>query len=234
MNEELSFDVYLGISSKKFEIYLLDKKKVKNIFKDELFIQNENDIIDYNLLSNFLDKNIYKIEKLIDNFLKSILIIIDNKQILNFSIGSKKINYGEKINKQYLERSLTELKDLFKQNYQYNKILHFIVNKYLVDGVNYKSFNEEIVGRNICVEVNFISIPNTLIKEISNVLEKYQIKIDRLFERQYISTFFKEETLDLSVRAFKIHCGQNYNEIRLITKSKKKEGIFEKFFQLFS
>ena len=110
MNEELSFDVYLGISSKKFEIYLLDKKKVKNIFKDELFIQNENDIIDYNLLSNFLDKNIYKIEKLIDNFLKSILIIIDNKQILNFSIGSKKINYGEKINKQYLERSLTILK----------------------------------------------------------------------------------------------------------------------------
>ena len=32
MIEELSFQVYLVISKKKFEIYLLDKQNLKNIF----------------------------------------------------------------------------------------------------------------------------------------------------------------------------------------------------------
>ena len=118
MTEESIFQVYLVISKKRFEIYLLDKQNLKNIYKQELYLENDTDLIDYSLLSSFLDKNIFKIEKLIGNFLKSIIVIIENNQILNFSIGIKKKNYGEKINKHYLESSLAALKDLFKENYQ--------------------------------------------------------------------------------------------------------------------
>ena len=160
MTEDLSFEVYLSISKKKFEIYLLNKKNLKNIFKDEFFIEDESDLIDYNLLSNFLDKNIFKIEKLTGNFLKSIVVVIENDQTLNCSIGIKKKNYGEKISKQYLESSLLEIKDLFKENYQNNKIMHFVVNRCLIDGINYTSFDEEIDGEDMSIEVSFISISN--------------------------------------------------------------------------
>ena len=234
MTEKLNFEVYLSISKKKFGIYLLDKINLKNIYKEEIFIENDRNIIDYNILNTFLDKNIFKIEKLIGYFLKNIFLIIENNQILNFSIGLKKINYGEKINKDYLESSLAELKDLFKENYQDNKIIHFILNRYFIDGIDYTSFDKEIDGDNICVEVNFISAPNILIREISNVLEKYQIKIDRLFEKSYIKNFFEDGSLDLSIIAFKIHSGYNQNEIALVPKTVKKTGFFEKFFQLFS
>ena len=234
MTEKLNFEVYLSISKKKFGIYLLDKIKLKNIYKEELYIENDRNLINYNILNTFLDKNIFKIEKLIGYFLKNIFLIIENNQILNFSIGLKKINYGEKINKDYLESSLAELKDLFKENYQDNKIIHFILNRYLIDGIGYTSFDKEIDGDNICVEVNFISAPNILIREISNVLEKYQIKIDRLFEKSYIKNFFEDGSLDLSIIAFKIHSGYNQNEIALVPKTVKKTGFFEKFFQLFS
>ena len=234
MTEKLNFEVYLSISKKKFGIYLLDKINLKNIYKEELYIENDTNLIDYNILNTFLDKNIFKIEKLIGHFLKNIFLIIENNQILNFSIGIKKINYDEKINQKYLESSLTELKDLFKENYQNNKIIHFIINRYLIDGIDYNSFDKEIDGDNICVEVNFISVPNILIKEISNVLEKYQIKIDRLFEKNYIKNFFEDGSLDLSIIAFKIQSGHNQNEIALVPKTIKKIGFFEKFFQLFS
>ena len=234
MTDELSFEVYLSISQKKFEIFLLDKKNLKNIYKHEVYLENDSDIIDYNLLNRFLDKNIFKIEKLIGNFLRNIIVIIESDKTLNFSIGLKKKNYGEKINKYYLESSLTELKALFKENYQNNKIMHFIVNRYLIDGVNYTSFDEEVNGEEMCIEVNFISISNILIKKISNVLEKYQIKIDHLFEMKYIKNLFEEEHLDLSLIAFKIQNGHNQNEITLVPKSRKKRGFFEKFFQLFS
>ena len=234
MTEELSFQVYLSITQKKFEIYLLDKQNLKNIYKQDLYFENNKEIIDYNLLTSFLDKNIFKLEKLIGNFLKSIIVIIENKQILNFSVGIKKQNYGEKINKDYLESSLVELKDLFKENYQNNKIIHFVVNRYLVDGVDYTSFDQQIDGNHMCVEVNFISAPNILIKEISNVLEKYQIRLDHLFEMKYIKNFFEGELLDLPIIAFKMQNGYNPNEVALVPKSTKKIGFFEKFFQLFS
>ena len=38
MTEELNFQVYLTISQKKFKIYLLDKKNLKNIYKQEQII----------------------------------------------------------------------------------------------------------------------------------------------------------------------------------------------------
>ncbi len=234
MIEELSLDAYLSISQKKFEIYLLDKKNLKNIYKKEFHFENDTDQIDYNLLGDFLDKNIFKIEKLTGIFLKSISLIIENYNILNFSIGIKKKNYGEKINKHYLESSLIELKDLFKENYQNNKIIHFIINRYLIDDVNYTSFDQEINGEFICVEAKFISVPSILIKEISDVLAKYQIKIGSLFEKNYIQNFFEEQSLELTISAHKIKSGLNQNEISLVSKSYKKKGFFEKFFQLFS
>ena len=127
MTEELSFEVYLSISQKKFEIYLLDKKSLKNIYQEEVYLKSDTGLIDYNQLNSFLDKNIFKIEKLIGNFLRSIVVIIENDQTLNCSIGIKKKNYGEKIGKHYLERSLADLKDLFKENYHNSKIMHFMV-----------------------------------------------------------------------------------------------------------
>ena len=234
MTEELSFEAYLSLSQNKFQIYLLDKKSLKNIYKEEVYLENTSDLIDYNLLHSFLDKNIFKIEKLIGKFLRSIIVVIDNNQTLNCSIGIKKKNYGEKIDKNNLESSLAELKDLFKENYQNYKIMHFVINRCLIDGINYKSFDKEIIGEDMIIEVNFISISNILIKEISNVLEKYQIKIDRLFEKKYIKNLFEGEHLDLSLIAFKIQSGHNKNEITLVPKSIKKRGFFEKFFQLFS
>ncbi len=234
MTEELSFEAYLSLSQNKFQIYLLDKKSLKNIYKEEVYLENTSDLIDYNLLHSFLDKNIFKIEKLIGKFLRSIIVVIDNNQTLNCSIGIKKKNYGEKIDKNNLESSLAEVKDLFKENYQNYKIMHFVINRCLIDGINYTSFDKEIIGEDMIIEVNFISISNILIKEISNVLEKYQIKIDRLFEKKYIKNLFEGEHLDLSLIAFKIQSGHNKNEITLVPKSIKKRGFFEKFFQLFS
>ena len=56
MTEELIFEVYLSISNKKLEIYLFDKKNLKNIYKEELDLKNDTHVIDYSLLNDFLDK----------------------------------------------------------------------------------------------------------------------------------------------------------------------------------
>ena len=83
MNEVTDFETYLIISHKKFEIYLLDIKNFKNLHKEEFNIQINLEKIDLNLLSEFLEKNIFRIEKVAGNFVNNINVIIENNSILN-------------------------------------------------------------------------------------------------------------------------------------------------------
>ena len=56
----------------------------------------------------------------------------------------KKKNYKISLKKIYLENILIEAKDLFKENYQDQKIMHMIINKYLINGKNYSKFEENL------------------------------------------------------------------------------------------
>ena len=91
MNEVTDFETYLIISHKKFEIYLLDIKNFKNLHKEEFNIQINLEKIDLNLLSEFLEKNIFWIEIVAGNFVNNINVIIENNSILNFDISIKKL-----------------------------------------------------------------------------------------------------------------------------------------------
>ena len=117
-------ETYLSISSNKFTIYLFDKKNLVNLYKEQIEIESNKDEIDFNQLILFLEKNIFKIEKLIGKFIKNISLILDHNKILNLNLCLKKKNYNRIIDKKYLENILMEAKDLFKNlsrksNYTY-------------------------------------------------------------------------------------------------------------------
>ena len=93
MNKEIDFETYLIISYEKFEIFLLDIKNYKNIYQEELKFKDDSENLNFNLLSEFLENNIFKIEKLAGNFVNNINIVIENKSnlISNISIKKKKL-----------------------------------------------------------------------------------------------------------------------------------------------
>ena len=234
MNDTLEFETYLIISNDKFEIYLLDIKNLKNLFQDQLNCENYLDQIDKNLLSEFLEKNIFKIEKLVGKFVNNINIIIENKLILRLDLSVKKKNYSGNITNVFLENVLTDTKDLFKENYKKYKLLHMLINKYIINGVSYSSLQNEINSNEIFLEIKLISIPNSIVFEIESILKKYQIQVYNYFDKEYLMDFSKEEKFDISQMAHKLLNGMNKNEVRITSKLRKKLGFFEKFFQLFS
>ena len=234
MIEEIDLETYLYVSKQKLQIFLFDKKKFKNLYNQELKLHNDFNFQDLDILSNFLDENIFKIEKLVGNFIKNIILIIKNDKILYVNISVKKKNYEHFINQKYLENSLTEIKDLFKENYQDQTIMHMIIVNYIINGKKYSSFISDLSSDHLCLEVNFVSISNDLIFSLNKVLEKYQIKISKYICGNYIKNFFKEDNLELSEMAYKLKNGQNHNEVILVPKNIKNKGFFEKFFQLFS
>ena len=234
MNEVIDFETYLIISHEKFEIHLLDIKNLKNLYKEEFNIQSDFEKIDLNLLSEFLEKNIFKIEKVVGNFVNNINVIIENESILNFDLSVKKKNYSGNITNSFLENTLSDIKVLFQESYNQYTLMHMLINKCIIDGISYSSLKDKINSDEIFLEIKLISISNSIIFVIENILKKYQIQVNNYLDKSYIKDFYKEEKIDISQKAHKLLNGLNMNEVRIISRTSQKQGFFEKFFQLFS
>ena len=231
MIEETDFEIFLYISKNKYQIFVYDKINLKNLYDEE--IKND-DEIELTNLSKFLDDNIYKIEKMIKNFISNIILIIEDDKVLDIGISLKKKNYEKNINQKQFENSLVEVKDIFKENYQDLLIMHMVI----VEKENYFLLNNADNSDDcLFLEVNFISIPNNFTFYFDKLLENHQINIKRYMSGGYIKSFFDKESrvsTELFVMANKLNDGLNQNEIQLVPKSKENKGFFEKFFQLFS
>ena len=232
MNEIFEFETYLSISRTKFGIYLFDTKNRNNFYDKEITFEETN-FINYSHLKQFLDDNVFKIEKLVGKFIENIFIIIDNESILNTQIGIKHKNYHPSKSKVYLQSSITNAKDLFKENYPDEKIMHIIINNYLIDGKNYFYLKDNIQYENLNLVIEFKSISNEIIHNLNKLLQNYQIDIIKFLDENYVKNFFDKD-IEISKMAFDILNGCNVNEVMVVQKNTKKLGFFEKFFQLFS
>ena len=91
MNKENELQYFLSISPNKFGIYLFDTKNFKNLYKEEITLNFNSESLNHKFLKKFLDDNIFKIEKLRDNFLENIILIFEDKKIFNLELGIKKM-----------------------------------------------------------------------------------------------------------------------------------------------
>ena len=233
MNKENDLQHYLSISPNKFGIYLLDTKSLENLYKEEITFNHDRNFLNYDLLKKFLDDNIFKIEKLNGKFVDNIILILEDNNIFNLELGIKKKNYNLSITREYLENLIIEAKDLFRENYQDQEIIHMIINKYFINGKTYSLLEENMKCDNFGLEFQFKSISNNIIYDLNKILENYQIKVTKYLDGSYVKTFFNNE-MSLVKMSYKILCGYNQNEVIFVPKKTKKMAFFEKFFQLFS
>ena len=232
MNEILEFETYLSISKTKFGIYLFDTKNRNNLYAKEITFE-KTDFINHSHLKQFLDENIFRIEKLVTKFIENIFIIIDYENILNTQIGIKQKNYQPSKSNVYLQSSITNAKDLFKENYPDEKIMHIIINNYFIDGKNHVYLPDNLEYGQLNLVIEFKSISNEIIHNLNKLLQNYQINIIKFIDGNYVKNFFNKD-IEISEMAFDILNGCNVNEVMVVQKNTKKLGFFEKFFQLFS
>ena len=233
MAKDLDLETFISISPKAYGIYLFDIKNRKNLYFKELKLNNDFYSLDLNKLDLFISENIFKIEKLAGQFIKNITIIIEHSKISNINFGINKKNYQELINKKNFENALVDAKDLFYESFQSEKIIHILLNKYIVNENSYSSYKDDLVGDTFCIELEFICISKDLVVQINNILEKYQINISQYLDAIYMRNLFNNNFSNISDIAYKVKKGVNGNEIMMIPRNSKKKGFFEKFFQLF-
>ena len=225
MNKEKELENYLSISPNKLGIYLFDKTNYKNLYKNEMTLNENINSDNFSILKKFLDNNVFEIEKLSGKFVKNIIFIFEDNKIFNLEIGIKKKNYNTFITKEYLQNSLIEVKDLFRENYPNEEIMHMIVNKNLINNNSYLSFEENLRSSHLALEIQFKSISNNITRDLNKILENYQIKITKYIDGSYVKNLFSKE-MELTEMSHRILNGYNDNEVSIVPKNTKKMAFF--------
>ena len=185
-------------------------------------------------MKEFLDVNIFKIEKKLNNFSKEIYVILDSKEFHSIKLSIKKDNNGNLINSKALIHPLNDLKNLCQSNLQNKKIVHFLIEKYLIDNKFYKTLPENVNCNIFSIDTEFICLSKNLIENIEKILKKYHISLIQILSASYLKKFKDNTDSTIFTTASRIISGHNSNEVLLIGKINKKQGFFERFFNFFN
>ena len=234
MNEELKFETYLFIDSKKLVICVIEKKTFKILFKEEKLLDDHNEDSNLKKLDNFLAKNILKIEKILKNFVKDVYIILDDKEFLPIEISIKKDHNGNSISQENLINPLNVLKNLCQFSFKDKKIIHMLIENYQIDGKDYSFLPENLKCNKFSLDIKFICLSKNLIEHYDSALKRYHILVNQILNAEYIEQFQDQQNPNIYTTASRIISGFNNNEISLVNKTLKSKGFFEKFFDLFS
>ena len=146
----------------------------------------------------------------------------------------KKNNNGNLINSEALIHPLNDLKNLCQSNLQNKKIIHFLIEKYVIDNRIYKTLPENVNCNIFSLDTEFICLSKNLIENIEKILKKYHISLNQILSASYVEKFKDNTDNTIFTTASRIISGHNSNEVLLTGKITKKQGFFERFFNFFN
>ncbi len=234
MNEISDSKTQLLISPKKIAISTNLNSNFDIIHESEIFIPDSNDEINFEILSKFLNENIYKIEKKSKSFVEKLNLIIDCKYFLTVGISVKKNTVNGSVNRDDIIYLLNDAKEQCKKSSEGKKIIHLLIKNYRLDNNNYLHIPKDVKYKNFSLDLEFIYLSEEIIQKVEQVLKKYQILIDQIISLEYLRVFFDGRSDNTFLLAKKITEGCNENEVDIISKIPKNIGFFEKFFNFFS
>jgi len=234
MIREADFQTYLYLNNTQYIIYVTSKKTNEKIYSEKLAIEENSTELKFSKLDEFLDSNILKIEKKLNSFIKDIYVILNSKEIHSIKLSIKKDNNGNLINSEALIHPLSDLKNLCQSNLLNEKIIHILIEKYLIDNKFYKSLPENINCNIFSLDTEFICLSKNLIENIEKILKKYHISLNQILSASYVEKFKDNTDNTIFTTASRIISGYNSNEVLLTGKITQKQGFFERFFNFFN
>ena len=233
MVDIVNFETYLFLSPNNFTISVT-KNDNEKIYEKKLLVKPKTHDLDLDKLDQFLNDNIFKIEKILNSFVKNINLIIDSHKFFSVKISIKKNNYGELITSKSLNYILNEARDYCSNTLENKRIIHVLIDDYFIDDKKYLNLPVNLRCNHYSLNINFICLPLNYLRNLEDCIKRYQISLNRLVSMKYIKTYFSDEEINLDEMAKKIINGHNLNEVELTTKKTENKGFFEKFFHFFS
>ena len=224
---------FIFISSNKFIIISLDEANKIN-YKKETILKDQNKKFDLDLFGEFLNENIFKIEKELGEFIKVIYLIIENREIFSVNFSIKNKIYETPLNEKIINNLLLDAKNYCEETLKKAEVIHMKIDQFYIDNEYHNFLPDKDSCRGLSLDLSFICIPSNILNNFEKVLNKFQISVYRTISYQYLNNFLKIDSNNLELVAQKILTGFNENEVILIKKKPKNPGFFEKFFNFFN
>ena len=230
---------------KKFEkryFLIIKKRKILFVSFDDTkgsIPSKEISIDDYSIdsiyfsIENFLEKNIFEIEKNLNSFIKKIYIIFetDNFFLAETSIKHKIIDKNS--NNNQIKESLIDIRNQFIKYSPEDETIHMLIKNFVIDGTTYQNLPKNIESKFLAIQVNFICMKKQILKRLKKIFSKYQISINKILSYEYLKDLDNRRDQDIIKLANDSIDGTNINEIFILRKTSKNYGFFEKFFNFF-
>jgi hypothetical protein len=236
MIDNNDFINFFFIKKNRFLITSFLKTNLKCLYKNELILDNSKSKLINDQFKQFLDLNIHKIEKLNNQFIKDINLVIYNDNFLPINVGIKTdISRNFNFEKERLNL-LSKIKNEIELNNKDLSIIHLLLDNILINDeyIDIKKNEDKIVYKYLSIETTFVLFPLLKIFEYQKIFADYQITINKIISGDYLNK--ESESLKISEldAALSIFLGNSFKEVILSTKKPDNKGIFEKFFYLFS
>ena len=224
---------FLFITFKKISLVALNSKN-QIFFTKEILIDDFSIKENFDSLENFLNQNIIEIEKNLGKYIKDIFLILDYNDFISINLSFKYSFKGSKFNPSNMTNSLIDIKNQFKKTIIDHKVIHMMINKFIIGGIDYSYLPKDMNCNDLYIEARFICLRDDIIQNLKKILSKYQISLNRTLYLKYLKDFKSFDSENIFIIADKVLSGFNQNEIFTVNKSIKNKGFFEKFFNYFN
>tara|TARA_B100000029_G_scaffold438150_1_gene453797 strand:- start:7294 stop:8484 length:1191 start_codon:yes stop_codon:yes gene_type:complete len=142
---------------------------------------------DLNIAIDSVAKDLKDLEKQLDKVFDNINLIVNQREMSATNMTSfKKLN-GAKVEKRDVDYILNEGKISISKNEEKNSILHILNSNFYLDKKRRDKIPLNIFGDHLGLQMTFVSLPKNNIKNIKNLFERNDLKVDRLLCRPLIT-----------------------------------------------
>lgn len=176
----LNFIFFTGEIDEQNNFNIIHKLKVPIVG-----IEN-NRIFDFEKVFKEIKENIYLIEQNLNHTFKEIVLILENFNLkfINFT-GFKKLNGSQVLreNITYILNTLKSEVDTIETNYT---ILHIFNSKFYLDKKEHENLPIGLFGNFYSHELSFVLIDNNDYKNLLNIFEKCNLKLNKILVKSFI------------------------------------------------
>ena len=231
-----NFHIYLEFSYTEFNIAAFNKINNKLEYSNQKLYKSyfNNNELNFDILQNFVEKNILEVEKAIGEFVKDIYLMIETPQSTSINLSVLKNNEGHKITKQDVMYLIQDAKQQILKSNSTIEIIHIITENYNLDNMNHNFLPLDINCKKFSIDIKFICFPKNLLRNFEQLFLKQQILVNKFICSNYVKTFnSKNNEKHICEKGKEIVEGINKQEVVSIPKIIEKTGFFEKLFHFF-
>ena len=189
MQNTLSLFVEINRFEYNFLVGSLDQNNLFKIEKKISFpvkVIEKNKIIDFEIVNKILSENIYLIEQKTNFTFKEVILILDDFEFSYINLtGHKRLN-GSQLLKENITYILNTLKSNINEYEKNKKIVHIFNNKFNLDKKDINNIPIGLFGDFYTHELSFFLMNKNDYKNLSNIFEKCNLKIQKILIKSFI------------------------------------------------